>query len=198
MEAGKGQLTLLQALARIRDDPWVCWLVGGPQTRAERRYDDRLRRAAVELGLANRVRFLGERADVPRLLRGADVFCHPNQVPEGFGIVFAEALYAGLPVVTTAAGGALEVVDETCGLLTPPAEARPLAIALRRLVRDAGLRSRLGAAGPGRARDRCDPARQLHRLYRLLAAAVQTGPSAGRLATDDHNIVGKGVRPNAG
>ena len=49
-----------------------------------------------------------------RLLAAADVFCQPNSGPEPFGIVFVEALYAGLPVIATAIGGAQEIVDAAC------------------------------------------------------------------------------------
>jgi len=55
-----------------------------------------------------RVRFVGERLDVARILAAADIFCQPNIEAEPFGIVFIEALYAGLPVVASASGGALE------------------------------------------------------------------------------------------
>ena len=53
-------------------------------------------------GIAGRVRFLGERRDVAACMHAADIHCQPNTAPEPFGLVFVEALYAGLPVVTTA------------------------------------------------------------------------------------------------
>ena len=81
----------------------------------------------------------------------ADIHCQPNTGPEPFGIAFVEALYAGLPVVTTRLGGALEIVNETCGVLVPPGDAGALAAALRRLIADPAERSRLGRAGPARA-----------------------------------------------
>ena len=121
-----------------------------------------LRTAANRAGIADRVRFLGQRADVPRLMAAADVFCQPNIGPEPFGIVFVEALYAGLPVVTSGFGGATEIVDKTCGVLTTPGDAEALAAALRSLIQDPSRRQTLGAAGPGRARSLCDPARQLN------------------------------------
>jgi glycosyltransferase involved in cell wall biosynthesis len=165
----KGHLLHLQALSQLKTTrEWVCWMVGGPQNPADQRHYDEVRSAANQLGLAARVRFLGQRSDVPQLLAGADIFCQPNQGPEPFGLVFVEALWAGLPVVTTALGGALEILDESCGLLTEPASADSLAAALDRLIQSPELRSRLGQAGPARARRLCDPAAQMHILEELV------------------------------
>ena len=85
-------------------------------------------------------------------------------VQSPFGITFIEALYAGLPVVTTAIGGALEIVDGSCGMLVQPDDPATLAVALRELIENSELRARLGAAGPMRAAALCDPGRQMARL----------------------------------
>ena len=77
-------------------------------------------RPGGDAGIAGRVRFLGHRSDVPRLLAAADLLCQPNVGPESFGIAFVEAMAAGLPVVTTRIGGGAEVVTEACGVLVPP------------------------------------------------------------------------------
>ena len=66
----------------------------------------------ASLGLEPRVRFLGERRDVPLLMRAVDLFCQPNEGPEPFGVVFAEALLSGVPVVTADTGGAPEIVSD--------------------------------------------------------------------------------------
>ena len=162
----------------MKHDPrWTCWLAGGPQRPAEALYLAELRAQVGELGIAGRVRFLGERADVPGLLVAADIHCQPNTGPEPFGLVFVEALRAARPVVATALGGALEIIDDTCGVLVAP-DVLPLAEALRTLIHDAGLRVRLGSAGPARARILCDPARQIARLYELLAGVVGGEPIA--------------------
>jgi glycosyltransferase involved in cell wall biosynthesis len=141
--------------------------VGGAQRPAEVRYFEELKERAAQLNITDHVRFLGQRADVRQLLAAADIHCQPNIGPEPFGITFLEALDAGLPVVTTAQGGALEIVDQTCGILTPPGDAEALARSLRKLIESPDLRSHLGRAGPPRARALCDPARQMSRLYSL-------------------------------
>ncbi len=168
LEAWKGQGLHLGALSLLKDlDGWVCWFVGGPQNSPEQRYLDELKKTAAKLGIAGRVHFLGQRADVPELLAAADVFCQPNEEPEPFGIVFVEALWAGLPVVSTALGGALEIVNETCGFLVRPDDPEALAQSLRCLIESPELRRRLGQAGPGRAVELCDPAPRMRILEQL-------------------------------
>ena len=172
-EAWKGHLLHLEALARVSSKKWVCWMVGGPQTAADHQHYNLVLDTATRLGLLDRVRFLGQRSDVPQLLAGADIFCQPNQGPEPFGIVFIEALWAGLPVVTTAMGGALEILNDSCGILTEPGNADRLAQSLDRLIGSATLRQQLGAAGPERARALCDPGAQLQTLEKLVRRTVR-------------------------
>lgn len=171
MEALKGHRLLLAALGKLADVPnWVCWIAGGAQTSAEHDYVNDLRDAATDLGLNDRVRFLGQRSDVSLVLRAADVFCHPNVEPESFGIAFVEALYCGLPVVTTDFGGAAEIVDATCGVRTAPGDVPAVATALRGLINDPNLRHQLGQAGPARAAAVSAPAQQVRRLAQALVA----------------------------
>jgi glycosyltransferase involved in cell wall biosynthesis len=171
MEAWKGHMLHLQALSKIKDmREWVCWILGGPQRPEEERYMSMLQRTAAELGIGSRVRFLGQRKDVPRLLAAADVFCQPNKGPEPFGIVFIEALWAGLPVLTTAMGGPMEIIDESCGFLVEPENPAVLADSLRKLIESPELRARLGRGGAPRAQQLCNPASQINKIERCLAA----------------------------
>lgn len=174
-EMRKGHLLHLNALSQLKSEDWVCWIVGGPQNPSEQEYFDKVRSTAEKLGIVDRIRFLGQRSDVAQLLAGADVFCQPNQGPEPFGIVFVEALWAGLPVVTTAMGGAVEIVNESCGLLTEPNSPASLAAALDSLIQSPGLRKRLGQAGPPRARHLCDPAAQMHVVEQLIRQVASGG-----------------------
>src|SRR5207244_6281041 len=79
-------------------------LVTGVQTCALPIYFRELHRSADTLDIAERVRFLGLRNDVPALMRAADVYCQPNTDSEGFSLAFVEACLAGLPIVTSALG----------------------------------------------------------------------------------------------
>jgi glycosyltransferase involved in cell wall biosynthesis len=144
MTERKGHIRLLQALATLKSLRWTCWIVGGPQKEKEKAYFDRVKSLAEELGITDRVRFLGTRTDVAELLAAADIFCHPNtNPPEPFGIAFVEALQAGLPVITSAMGGAMEIVSEQCGFLVPAEDDAALSHSLRRLLTDHNLRQEM-------------------------------------------------------
>jgi glycosyltransferase involved in cell wall biosynthesis len=169
LEEWKGQRIHLQALADVRDVAgWVCWIVGGPQQPHEVRLLESLKNDAVRWEISDRVRFIGQRTDVPRILAAADIYCQPNTGLEGLPVVFSEALYAGLPVVTSDIGGFGEIVDETCGIRVPVRNSSAVAESLRRLILDRAQRKRLGEAGKARARAMCDPATQIEAMHKLL------------------------------
>jgi glycosyltransferase involved in cell wall biosynthesis len=177
LEAWKGHRVLLDAAARLRGDAAI-WIAGGPQRPAEADYLDELSRLAADRSSPIAVRFLGERGDVPRLMAAADVYCQPNTTPEPFGIVFVEALAAGVPVVTTAMGGALEIVDESCGVLVAAASPELVAAALQRLIDSPPLRASLGSAGPSRARLVSDPQARLAEVRDLVRAQLARSSAA--------------------
>jgi glycosyltransferase involved in cell wall biosynthesis len=175
MESWKGHDLLLEAAARMcRDLPWMVWFLGGAQLREEETYLASLKTKAESLGIVDRIRFAGQRADVPRLLAAADIFCQANRAPEPFGLVFVEALSQALPVVTFAMGGPSEIVDDTCGVLLPPGRIDTLSSQLERLILDSGLRRKLGEAGPARAKSLCDPAVILPQLEAVLSQLSAT------------------------
>ena len=150
LERWKGHSLLLEALAKLPSElNWVCWVAGGAQRPHEQEYLAELRQHTDRLGLGERMRWLGQRGDVPELLAAADIHCQPNIGAEPFGIAFVEALHAGLPVVTTALGGALEIIDASCGVLVPPDDPALLAEALRQLIYNSEMRKRLRASRPG-------------------------------------------------
>lgn len=142
----KGQRHLIGAVGRlVADHPDLhLVLVGAGPDRAA------LEAQVAALGLSMRVHLLGARGDLPTVLAALDVLALPSTF-EGFGIVQAEAMYLGLPVVATDHGGSTEVVDEgITGYLVPFGDEAALTDRLGRLVEDAGLRARMGEAGRDR------------------------------------------------
>jgi glycosyltransferase involved in cell wall biosynthesis len=141
----KGLRYLLEAFAVVaaRHPEARLVLAGeGPERR-------RLERLAGRLGVAERVRLLGEvpHERVPQVLEGLDVFAMPSTY-EGFGVAALEAAAMEVPVVASRIHGIPDVVmDGETGLLVPARDRRALAAALERLVSDPDLRRRLGRAG---------------------------------------------------
>lgn len=110
-----------------------------------------LEKLAGQLDLNEKVRFLGHRDDVPRLMAAADVVVLPSEY-EGLPNVVLEAMIQGKPVVATAAPGTTEVVvDGVTGVLAPIGNFPLLARGLRDLIRDPRRARALGAAGRERA-----------------------------------------------
>jgi glycosyltransferase involved in cell wall biosynthesis len=109
----------------------------------------RLRALHAQLGVGDTVTFLGNvsRQALAVEYVGAHCFCLPT-VQEGFGLVFLEALAAGLPVVACRAAAVPEVVeDRRTGLLVNPRAPEELAMAMETLLRNPGLRAQMGDAG---------------------------------------------------
>ncbi len=138
----KGQHVLLKALAGVQDIPWVVAFAGSSTQPA---YADELQTLAHTLGLDKRVRWLGQRADMPDLNAAATVAVSCSTSPEAFGRVAIEAMAVGTPVIATALGGSLEtVLDGTTGWLVPPHDVSALARALRvALTMDIKRRTRM-------------------------------------------------------
>ena len=139
----------------------MCWIVGGSQRTEEEQYHRSLAERVAAHGLQDRVRFLGQRSDVPSLLGASDLYCHPNQGTETFGLSIVEALHAGLPVVASGGGGPEEILAGACGHLLPPGDVQALAHALDGLLADSVARRQLASAGPARAAELCDPCARL-------------------------------------
>ena len=145
----KDPVTLVRALTAVRS-AFTAQVVGdGPERPA---VEAEIRAA----GLLEQVELMGERRDVPQLLEDADVFVLSSR-SEGAPLSVLEAMAAGLPVVASAVGGVPEIVDDgATGLLVPPGDTTALTAAIERLLADASLRARMGAAGWQRVRERFD------------------------------------------
>ena len=157
METGKGQLHLVEQMPRIlAERPRAHLAIAGPPSRFDVPYEGRLRRRARELGVEHATTLLGYRADVIELMAGADVvaistlpYTRPG-TGEGFGLVAAESMAVGTPVVAYAHGGLPEVIGDA-GVLVPAEDQRALGDALVRVLHDPALRGRLVEQGRRRA-----------------------------------------------
>jgi sugar transferase (PEP-CTERM/EpsH1 system associated) len=170
LEAVKNQASLVQAFATLAATRPQVFLVIAGEGRCRSALEDLARQSNV----ATRIRFLGERTDVPRLLQAMDVFVLPS-VAEGMSNTLLEAMASGLPIVATRVGGSLEVVaDRINGVLV---ESRPeaLAAAIGQYVSDQAVRRQHGIASRRRVADLFPLERMRSAyggLYRQLGAAA--------------------------
>ncbi len=147
LEPVKNYITALSAIAMIKDLPVEYWIVG------KGRQEGELRQLSRKLGIAQKVRFLGWRDDIPDVLRQADIFFMPS-LWEGFGLTLVQGMATGLPVVASDIPAVREVVGPAeCAHLAQPADAHTFATALRGLAADPGLRLRNAEEASRRARD---------------------------------------------
>lgn len=159
----KGHETLVDAIAALRSSrPDLRAVIIGPDGSATPRVTARI----SDLGLTDRVRLVGYRADVPALLPRADVFVLPS-IHEGFPGVVIEAMATGLPIVSSAIPAVEGLLEhEENSLLVPHSCPAPLAEALDWLLGDRALAHRLGARARSDFRERFT-------LDRIAARTVQ-------------------------
>jgi L-malate glycosyltransferase len=151
----KGQSTAIEALRLLCEEGIDAHLllVGSAKFRARAtRFDNEgyvahLRALVAEAGLQDRVSWLGEREDVPELVRALDVLLLPSW-EEPFGRALIEAMALEVPVIATDVGGPPEIVVDGCeGFLLAPREPRAWARAIRRIAEDPECGLEMGRAG---------------------------------------------------
>ncbi|MGO4685551.1 GT4 family glycosyltransferase PelF [Hyphomicrobium sp. 2TAF46] len=143
LDAIKDHDTLLQALSLVHLQVPNCelWIVGEGVLHAA------LKNQAWSLGIAEQVKFLGNRRDVPELLGQMDVYAFSTTNAEGFGIALIEAVAAGVAVVASDVPACREVLGNgESGIIVPPGDATKLAEALVELLQNQELRANICAA----------------------------------------------------
>jgi glycosyltransferase involved in cell wall biosynthesis len=129
----KGHDVLIAALSILRDLPWTCRIVGSRMLDPD--IASSLEDQIAQLGLESRIELVGQIDDTKGEFAKADIFALASRY-EGYGMVFAEALAQGLPIVGCAAGAVSDVVPLSAGFLVPPDDVHAFAGALRRLLED--------------------------------------------------------------
>ncbi|MCA8921265.1 MAG: glycosyltransferase family 4 protein [Planctomycetes bacterium] len=164
LDRQKGVDLLLHAFATFAEElPLARLLLAGSGPQAKE-----LRELAAQLGVAERVAFLGRRDDVWGLLRGCTVCALPSR-SEGISNTLLEALAAGAPVVASDISPNREVIGEGCGVLVPSDDVGAFAHALRTLLNRPADRSRLALLGRARVREAFDMPRVVEAHAELFA-----------------------------
>lgn len=149
---------------------------------------DALASQIEELGLERFAKLLGPRSDIPRLLAASDIFVSSSRW-EGLPVAVLEAMAAGLPVVATAVGDILTVLDSSTGILVPAQEPTRLAEALRSLLDSPDLQRQLGDAARSRAVECFGVDGWMRRLIALYADIRNTpAPERGQTSPTPEQI----------
>lgn len=141
----KGQHVLLSA---VKDLPAVHVILVGDALFGEEEYVAELKALAAIPELKGRVHWLGFRNDIPALMKACDIIAHTSTEPEPFGRVIVEGQLAQKPVIASAAGGALELIEDGVnGCLFPLEDAATLNKQIDRLVSDRSLAEKIAQQG---------------------------------------------------
>lgn len=126
-------------------------VVGGAHTADDKAYMEELIHLSEELGLKEKVMFLSRRNDVPRIMKSLTLLAHTSE-SEGFGLVVAEAMAAGVPVVAVDTGALPYLVDDgITGFLVPFGKPEKMAFKITELLRNPERAARMGKAGREKA-----------------------------------------------
>ena len=168
----KGQHVLLEALPQCPKNTIV--LLVGEALFGEQAYVQQLRQQVKTLGLEQQVRFLGFRADIPALMSACDLIAHTSVAPEPFGRVIVEGMLCSKPVIATAAGGAIELIEhENTGWLTSPGDAETLARVVNRCYHQPHMATAIGQRAQQVASQRFDLNTMLQTIDQLVGDVVR-------------------------
>lgn len=173
IDPGKGHTHFIEASIQLLRSGTTAQfvIVGDAVTPEEVACEERLRRLVKDARMEDRVRFLGFRQDMPRVMRGLDILVLASEV-EACGRVLFEAMASGTAVVATNSGGTPEIIrDGREGFLVPLRDPDALAAGIQRLIQDPALRQRLGQAGVSRVQQEFSVERYVARIVDVYEAA---------------------------
>jgi len=168
----KGQHILIESLTQCPSD--VTAILVGDALFGEQDYVRKLHEKVAELGLEERVKFLGFRSDVVPLMKSCDLVAHTSIAPEPFGRVIVEAMLCGKLAIASAAGGAIELVEHgVTGFLVPPGEPEKLADVIKTCRNQPEYTTAIARSGQIQASDRLN-VKNINQQIKELLEKVET------------------------
>jgi glycosyltransferase involved in cell wall biosynthesis len=176
----KGKVVFVHAAKMVLDRfPDAHFLVVGSVFGNDQHYLDVLKSEVERAGISGSFRICDFRRDVPQILSSLDVFVHPSLLPEPFGLVVIEAMAACRPVVATAHGGPLEMIEDgVSGHLVPPGDATALAGKIAVCLEDRASSRAMGKRGQERALGLFHVSRYIERIQAIYDAILEARLSA--------------------
>ncbi len=152
----KGHLYFIKAMAKVaRQNPnFKIWIVGDA-SKSKDAYKEQLRVLVKRLGLEDCTEFLGNQKDVPSILASLNLLVLATTTQEAFGRVIVEAQSCGVPVVATAVGGVIDIIEDgRTGLIVPPADSLAMAEAIIKIMKDKDLAGRMAEEAYKKVREK--------------------------------------------
>jgi glycosyltransferase involved in cell wall biosynthesis len=158
----KGHEFFLEAMAEVSrlTCGWVKGMIIGDFEKSAHfhrnpQYFKRLLSLTKSLGLESEIIFTEFRSDVPRLIAALNIVVHASSLPEPFGLVVIEGMAAGKPVIATAAGGILDIIqDGVNGVLVPCKDSKAIAKAILQILSDPNSAKQMGLAARERVTEK--------------------------------------------
>lgn len=169
----KGQDYFIEAIGEVvKIFPHVKGLIIGGLAKAalhrNQEYLNNLHSKLKHLGLHDKFIFTGYINDIPRIIGSLDLVVHASSEPEPFGLTVIEGMAAGKPVIATAAGGILDIIEDGVnGLLVPCRNSKALAHAMLKLIRYKDIARNIGSQGRLHVRENFSVERQVSVVQKL-------------------------------
>lgn len=198
----KGQAFFIEAAARIREIvPEALFFIIGQATGEDRGYEEEIRELSEQLGVASAIEWTGYLEEPMGLVASMDVTVHAGIEPEPFGRVIIESLALGVPVVATALGGPLEIIEDgVSGYLVPPGDAGAIAERVLALLQDPALKERMRGGALSRVEKRFSIEtynRRIAAVYRLALSRAGSEESAALASLSEMLDEGAGTGAEA-
>jgi glycosyltransferase involved in cell wall biosynthesis len=159
----------------IKSEPHIKALIVGPivKTPIGEDYYNRLQKLVADMELSRHIIFTGFRSDIPHIMSASDIVVHSASQPEPFGRVVVEGMLAGRPVIATAGGGVLDIIeDKVTGLLVPMKDASAMAKAIEYLLKSPEDAQRIGLQAQLSAKNRFNVTKHVNKVQNLYEGII--------------------------